>query len=100
MPGFCARFFIILLVFTGCTSKSHSALDKALTAAVKDHKISEKKMQDILKEYEILQDRDDDKAKEYVLKLINTIEMGGDSSHIDVVRGQQHSIHQHIQLKN
>ena len=88
MPGFCARFFIILLVFTGCTSKSHSDLNKALAAAVKDQKISNKKMRDILQEHEILNDRDDDKAKEYVLKLINTIEMGGDSSHIDVVRKQ------------
>ena len=88
MPGFCARFFIILLVFTGCTSKSHSDLNKALAAAVKDQKISNKKMRDILQEHEILNDRDDYKAKEYVLKLINTIEMGGDSSHIDVVRKQ------------
>lgn len=89
MSGFFTRcFIIILLVCTGCASKSHSDLNKALAAAVKDQKISEKKMHDILEEHEILRDRDDDKAKEYVLKLINVIEMGGDSSHIDVVRKQ------------
>lgn len=88
MSGFCTRFIIILLLFTGCTSKSHSELNKALAAAVKDQKISNNKMRDILQEHEILIDRDDVKAREYGLKLLNVIEMGGDSTHIDLVRKQ------------
>jgi hypothetical protein len=41
-----------------------------------------------LKEHEMLRDQDHDKAKEYVLQLMNAIKMGGDSTHIDVVRRQ------------
>lgn len=88
MSGFCTRSIIILLLFTGCTSKSYSDLNKALAAAVKDQKISNKKMRDILQEHEILIDRDDVKAREYGLKLLNVIEMGGDSTHLDVIRKQ------------
>jgi hypothetical protein len=89
MSHFFIRYFIIiLLVCTGCTSESHSDFSKALAAAVKDRKISEKKMQNILKEHEMLRDQDHDKAKEYVLQLMNAIKMGGDSTHIDVVRRQ------------
>lgn len=68
--------------------KEASELSKALTGAVNDRKISRKTMDNILKEYELLVDQDRDKAREYVLGIMNAIDMGADSSHLDVVRKQ------------
>lgn len=86
------RFFAVCLILVlmagyGCT-KSHSALNKALTAAVKDKKLSEKKMHAILAEHEFMLDGSHEKTGEYVERIVKTIDMGGDSTHIDVVRHQ------------
>jgi hypothetical protein len=81
-------FVLIFLLGIGCSSESDSDLGKALTSAVKDRKLSEKKMRDILEEHRFLDDHDRQKAREYVLKILNVIKMGGDSSHIDLARRQ------------
>ncbi|MEX2232569.1 MAG: hypothetical protein WD824_10440 [Cyclobacteriaceae bacterium] len=80
--------FILLFLLRSCTSASQSELSKALTSAVKEKKISPKKMESILREYDMLRDDDNKKAREYAVQVLNAIEMGGDSSHIDVVRRQ------------
>lgn len=77
---------VILLLFAGCVSKSNSELTKVLNSAVADRKLSEKKMKNILNEYEMLVESDKAKAREYAAKLIKAIEMGADSSHLEVVR--------------
>jgi hypothetical protein len=79
---------IMLLVFGACASRGESQLSKALTGAVKERKISPRKMQRILAEYDEVREKDRDKAREYMLQVINAIEMGGDSTHIDVARSQ------------
>ena len=43
-------------------------------------------MEYILREYDAIRDEDKGKAREYAVEVLNAIEMGGDSSHIDVVR--------------
>lgn len=43
-------------------------------------------MENILEEYEQLREKDKGIAREYALKIVSAIEMGADSSHIDVVR--------------
>ena len=79
---------MIVIALGSCTSKGQSRLSKALSAAVKENKISEKQKESILKEYDFVQEEDRGKAREYVVHVINAIEMGGDSSHIDVARKQ------------
>jgi len=87
MPRFFSiNLLLLLLLLVGCTTKSQSALTKALTSAVKEKKISLKKMEYILREYDAIRDEDKGKAREYAVEVLNAIEMGGDSSHIDVVR--------------
>lgn len=76
----------IALSVSACTSKGHSALEDALSIAVKEKKLSEKKKEIILKEYEILKDENREKAKTYVDQVVKAVEMGGDSTHIDAVR--------------
>lgn len=89
MPNsFKSFFFLCFLLTTACTPKSQTELSRSLEAAVKDNKISLKKMEKILSEYALLRKEDKEKAGEYVLKILNVIKMGGDSSHIDVVRNQ------------
>ena len=85
------RFLLIVLMLfflAGCSSGSESKLDKALTSAVKDRKLSEKKKQSILAEYNRLMEQDRAKAHQYVETILNAIQMGGDSTHIDVARKQ------------
>ena len=82
------HLLVILLLAGGCNTKSQSELSKALSGAVKEKKLSQKKMENILQEYGKLRDEDREKAREYVLQVLNTIEMGGDSSHLEVVRKQ------------
>lgn len=84
------RSFVIvsLLVCSACVPKTTSELKDALSLAVKQDKISPKKMESILKEHEMLREEDKEKAREYVLQIVNAIKMGGDSSHIEVVRKQ------------
>jgi hypothetical protein len=89
MSALVKRSFIILLVlFAACTPASETALTKALQAAVKDKKVSAQKMERIIREYEVLRKEDKAKSAEYVDKVVSVIEMGGDSSHIDVIRKQ------------
>lgn len=88
-----SRRYVCIIVFLlfiggGCVSKSQSDLTKALSGAVKEQKISQKRMVRILSEYDMLQEEDKENAREYALKIISTIELGGDSSHIDVIRTQ------------
>ena len=77
---------LCIVLLGGCFGKGDSELSKALSGAVRDNKISQKKMDSILKEYKLLVDQDQDKARKYALDVISVIDMGGDSSHIDVVR--------------
>ena len=87
MSGYGSRFLIaIFLLCAACTSKGHSDLSKALMKAVKDEKLSSEKMENILREYDRVRDHDPEKAREYGHQVIKAIEMGGDSSHIDVAR--------------
>ncbi len=79
---------IIILTFAGCSPKRPTDLSRALQAAVKDDKLSVKKMENIISEFNLLQKNDKEKSREYVVKVLNVIKMGGDSSHIDVVRRQ------------
>jgi predicted solute-binding protein len=80
-------FVFLLVLALGC-SKGESQLSKALSTAVKEKKVSMKKMESILQEYEKLHDEDKIIAREYLNQILNAIEMGGDSTHIDVVRRQ------------
>lgn len=80
-------FFLMLFILAAC-SKGESTLSKALTAAVKERKLTQKKMEYILAEYDELRDDDKQKAREYFDQVLNAIEMGGDSTHIDVARKQ------------
>ena len=79
---------LLIVIFGSCSSKGESQLSKALSAAVKEHKISPELKTSILKEYDLVRDEDRTKAREYVVQVLNAIEMGGDSSHIDVARRQ------------
>jgi hypothetical protein len=89
MSALLTRVFVIFLLILGsCTPKGQTELSKALQAAVKDNKISARKKEIILSEYAVIRKDDKQKASEYVLKVLNVIKMGGDSSHIDVVRRQ------------
>ena len=88
-----ARLVSILCIFLflspcACTSRSQSKLAKALTVAVKDKKLSKGKMENILREYEMLRENEPEKAREYATQIVNAIEMGADSSHIEVLRRQ------------
>lgn len=78
--------FLFLFMLSGCFTKGESQLSKALSGAVKEKKVSKKKMESILKEYEMLRDDDRNKARVYAEQIIQAIEMGADSSHIDVIR--------------
>lgn len=78
----------VLALAGACFSGGESKLSKALTVAVKEKKISQKKVETILTEYEKIRDDDKKKAQEYVTQVLNAIEMGGDSSHIDAARRQ------------
>lgn len=81
--------FICLSAFifpVACTPGNQSELKQSLNIAVKEKKISPKKMETILEEYEQLKEKDKDIAREYVLKIVSAIELGADSSHIDVLR--------------
>lgn len=77
-----------LLFSAACTSEGPSALRNSLRDAVQEKRLSADKMEKILQEYEALREKDPEKAREYVLRIVSAIEMGGDSSHIDVVRKQ------------
>jgi hypothetical protein len=79
-------FIVILFFVSGCGSKGESRLSKALSGAVKQKKVSQKKMDSIMKEYDMLLEKDRDVSRKYVDGILNALEMGGDSSHIDVVR--------------
>lgn len=78
--------FFALLFPVACTSYKQSELTRSLNVAVKEKKISPEKMEKILEEYEQLKEKDEEIAREYVTKIVSAIEMGADSSHIDVVR--------------
>jgi hypothetical protein len=83
------RVYAIIFIFVisgACSSKGESALSKGLAVAVREKKITQKKMEYILAEYDKLRDEDKTKAREYVDEVLNAIEMGGDSTHIDAAR--------------
>lgn len=80
----CMLSFLFVCFLAGaCVSKDESNLSKALTGAVKDQKISAQKMESILAEYGKLREEDKKVAHDYANVVLNAIEMGGDSSHID-----------------
>ena len=86
MFSFLRISFIAFLFLTSCGTQGESELSKALSGAVKEKKVSQRKMDSIMKEYETLRDRDREASRKYVDGILNALEMGGDSSHIDVVR--------------
>lgn len=88
MPRIVTCFFSILLLTAGCSPGGESQLTKALNLAVKEEKITQKKLESILVEYNKIRVDDKKVAHEYVTQILSAIEMGGDSSHIDVVRRQ------------
>lgn len=77
---------LALLLPVSCIPGSPSELTRSLNIALKEKKISAQKMESILEEYQQLKKRDKDIAREYVLKIVSAIEMGADSTHIDVLR--------------
>jgi hypothetical protein len=79
-------FVVIFFFFTGCGTQGESDLSKALSDAVRQKKVSQRKMDSIMKEYDMLRDEDMDITRKYVEAILNALKMGGDSSHIDVVR--------------
>lgn len=81
-----ATFLVLLAMFTTGCSRGTSTLETALSAAVKDKRLSVKKMEVILEEYDSLRGEDRDKARVYVDQIKTAVEVGGDSTHIDVVR--------------
>lgn len=78
---------LLLVIFARC-SPGESRLSGALSTAVKEKKVSERKRQALLNEYENLSRHDAEKARRFVESILNAIEMGGDSTHIDVARQQ------------
>ena len=86
MFSFVRLSFIAFLLVSSCGIKGESELSKALSGAVKENKVSQRKMNSIIKEYEMLRDRDRETSRKYVDGILNALKMGGDSSHIDVVR--------------
>ena len=82
------NFVLVCLLAGACISKGESSLTKALSGAVKEQKISPQKMDRILAEYDRLRDEDRKVAHDYANVVLNAIEMGGDSSHIDAARKQ------------
>ena len=81
-----ALCIVLFMLHGGCTSPGQSKLSRALTTAVKEKKLSREKMENILSEYELLRQDNKEKAREYAERIVTAIEMGADSSHIDVVR--------------
>lgn len=81
-------FLLVCFLVGACVSKDESKLTKALSGAVKDQKISAEKMERILAEYDKLREEDKKIAHDYASVVLNAIEMGGDSSHIDAARKQ------------
>jgi len=79
---------LILLVLASCLSNTQSELTKSLSVAVKEKKISAKTREKIILEYDKLRDQDKEKARQYVLQIVSAVEMGGDSTHIEVARKQ------------
>src|SRR5688500_13470426 len=79
-------YITILFFLTACGTKGESELSKALSGAVKQKKVSQRKMDSIMKEYDMLREKDRDISRKYVEGIFNALEMGGDSSHVDVVR--------------
>jgi len=82
----CSIVVLVFLVFLAGCSRGSSTLETTLSAAVKDRRLSEKKMEIILKEYDSLRSEDRDKARLYVEQIKTAVEVGGDSTHIDVAR--------------
>ena len=78
----------ILSIATSCSFSGESELSKALSTAVKEKKLSAKKKEYILNEYDRLRDEDKSKARQYADGVVNAVEMGGDSTHIDAARRQ------------
>ena len=81
-------FIIIPLCLGACVPGGPSDLKKSLAVAVKEKRVSREKMDAILREYEMLLEKNQESARKYVLQIVSAIEMGADSSHIDVVRRQ------------
>jgi hypothetical protein len=79
---------VIACLAAGCSSRGESQLSKALNLALREKKISQKKIESIITEYNKIREDDKEKAQEYVTQVLNAIEMGGDSSHIDAARRQ------------
>ena len=78
----------ILSIATSCSYKGESELSKTLSIAVKEKKLSPKKKEYILKEYDRIRDEDKSKAREYLKAVVNALEMGGDSTHVDAATRQ------------
>ena len=78
----------VLSIATSCSFKGESELSKTLSIAVKEKKLSPRKKDYILDEYDRLRDEDKSKAREYLKAVVNAVEMGGDSTHIDAARRQ------------
>ncbi len=85
---FLLPFLLLALLFGSCSSQGHSKLEKALSSAVADEKLSPRDQDAILEEYSALRDENKKKASEYAEQIVTAIELGADSSHIDVVRRQ------------
>ena len=75
-----------LLVMLSCSGKS--GLELRLENAVKDRKLSRQKSALILKEYDSISNKDEIKAANYAKRIREILDVGGDSSHVDLVRRQ------------
>lgn len=77
---------IVLLLASGCSPTGQSDLSRSLTVAVEEKKISHQAKEQILAEYKLLREEDKAKAREFAAQIVSALEMGADSSHIDVLR--------------
>ena len=85
----CILYLVVIVWLTaGCSSRGESKLSKALNLALREKKVTQKKLESIITEYNKIREDDKEKAQEYVTQVLNAIEMGGDSSHIDAARRQ------------
>lgn len=77
---------IILFIITLSCKKKNDPISEPLSNAFIEGKISNAKLSEILKEYAEVSVKDDSLGNIYVEMIIEVIDGGGDSTHIDKAR--------------
>lgn len=76
----------IVLIITSCSGKG--SFELRLEAAVKDRMLTISKSHKVLAEYDSLLEHDKSRASTYAKRIREILDVGGDSSHVDLVRRQ------------